>query len=266
MLTEVKNNIKYFFSAIKVGIKSAMAYKASFIIQALFMMINNLFFLVFWGVVFSKTGSDTSISFNNVLFLWGFSAASYGIAYFFFGGMQKINEYIINGTMDSFLLQPKNVLLNVLTSKCVFSAFGDLLYGIIIALVAVKGDIGRFIFFLVISITGSVFFISTEIILRSLTVWLGDTKTIAGRYIDMLLITFSTYPENIFRTGIKVMLYTVVPVAYLAYIPSKIMVGFNLYLLIAIVVAELVYSTVAYKVFNKAIKNYESGNSLSMKN
>ncbi len=266
MLTEAKNNIKYFFSAIKVGIKSAMAYKASFVVQALFMMVNNLFFLVFWGVVFSKTGNDTSISFNNVLFLWGFSTVSYGIAYFFFGGMQKINEYIINGTMDSFLLQPKNVLLNVLTSKCIFSAFGDLLYGIIIALIAVKGNIGQFIFFLVISITGSVFFISTEVILRSLTVWLGDTKTIANRYIDMLLITFSTYPENIFKTGIKVLLYTIVPVAYLAYIPSRIIVDLNPILLIIIIIAQILYLVVAIKVFNKAIRNYESGNSLSMKN
>ena len=260
MLTEAKNNIKYFFSAIKVGIKSAMAYKASFVVQALFMMVNNLFFLVFWG------GNDTSISFNNVLFLWGFSTVSYGIAYFFFGGMQKINEYIINGTMDSFLLQPKNVLLNVLTSKCIFSAFGDLLYGIIIALIAVKGNIGQFIFFLVISITGSVFFISTEVILRSLTVWLGDTKTIANRYIDMLLITFSTYPENIFKTGIKVLLYTIVPVAYLAYIPSRIIVDLNPILLIIIIIAQILYLVVAIKVFNKAIRNYESGNSLSMKN
>ena len=113
MLMEVKNNIRYFFDALKVSIKSAMAYKVSFIIQTVFMFINNIFFLIFWAVVFSKTGNNTDITFNNVLYLWSFSALSYGIAYFFFAGVQKINDYIITGAMDSFLLQPKNILLNV---------------------------------------------------------------------------------------------------------------------------------------------------------
>ena len=133
---EVKNNIRYFFNALKVSIKSAMAYKVSFIIQTVFMFINNIFFLIFWAVVFSKTGNNTDITFNNVLYLWSFSALSYGIAYFFFAGVQKINDYIITGAMDSFLLQPKNILLNVATSKCSFSACGDLIYGIVIGAIA----------------------------------------------------------------------------------------------------------------------------------
>ena len=72
MLTEVKNNIRYFFNAIKISIKSAMAYKVSFLVQTIFMAINNVFFLIFWGVVFSNTGSDSGITFNNVLYLWSF--------------------------------------------------------------------------------------------------------------------------------------------------------------------------------------------------
>lgn len=111
----------------------------------------------------------------------------------------------------------------------------------------------------------SVFFISTEIILRSLTVWIGDTKTIANRYVEMLLITFSTYPENIFKTGIKVLLYTVIPVAYLAYLPSNIMYQFNILDLLCVLLAGGIYLALAIFVFYKAIKNYESGNNMSMK-
>ena len=115
MLMEVINNIRYFFNAIKVSIKSAMAYKASFIIQTIFMFLNNASFLIFWAVVFSKTGENTDITFNNVLYIWGLSSFAYGVTYFFFAGIEKINEYIITGGLDSFLLQPKGVLLNVAT-------------------------------------------------------------------------------------------------------------------------------------------------------
>lgn len=266
MLTEVKNNIRYFFNAIKISIKSAMAYKVSFLVQTIFMAINNVFFLIFWGVVFSNTGSDSGITFNNVLYLWSFSTIAYGFAYFFFGGIQKINDYIITGAMDSYMLQPKNVLLNVATSKCNFSAFGDLLYGVVVAAIASGGDIRKILIVLLLGMFGSIFFISTEVMARSISVWIGDTKTIANRYVEMLLITFSTYPENIFKTGIKVMLYTIVPVAYLAYIPASLVESFNIYSLLLVLGVGLVYGISAILVFNKAMKNYESGNSLAMKN
>lgn len=265
MLMEVKNNIRYFFNAIKIGIKSAMAYKISFLVQVIFMVINNFFFLIFWGVIFSNTGESSGITFNNVLYLWSFSSMAYGITYFFFGGVRKINDYIITGSMDSFLLQPKNVLLNVLTSQCSFSAFGDILYGLVIGIIASGGDIGKIVLLILLGTFVSVFFISTEIILRSLSVWIGDTKTIANRYVEMLLLTFSTYPENIFKTGIKVLLYTVIPVAYLAYLPANMMNNFNILDLICVILVGSIYMFMAIFTFYKAMKSYESGNSISMK-
>lgn len=265
MLMEVRNNIRYFFDAVKVSIKSAMAYKVSFMIQTIFMFINNVFFLIFWSVVFKNTGEGIGITFNNVLYIWSFSTISYGIAYFFFAGIQKINDYIITGAMDSFLLQPKNVLLNVATSKCSFSACGDFIYGIVIGTIATGGDIPKILLLLGLATFGSIFFISTEIIFRSLAVWLGDTHMIANRYIEMLLITFSTYPENIFKTGIKVIMYTVVPVAYLSYIPATLLEEFNIYKLLLIFLVGAIYMFTAIKVFYKAMKSYESGNSMAMK-
>ncbi len=265
MLMEVKNNIRYFFNAVKIAIRSAMAYKVSFLVQVIFMIINNSFFLIFWSVIFSNTGENSGITFNNVLYLWSFSTIAYGVTYFFFGGVRKINDYIITGSLDSFLLQPKNILLNVLTSQCSFSAFGDILYGAVVGIVATSGDAFKIMLLIILGIFVSVFFISTEIILRSLSVWIGDTKTIANRYIEMLLITFSTYPENIFKTGIKALLYTVIPVAYLAYLPANIVNEFNMYQLACVLIVGIIYLFLAIFVFYKALKNYESGNNMSMK-
>ena len=146
MLTEVRNNIRYLFDALKISIKSAMAYKVSFLVQTIFMFFNNASFLIFWLVIFNHTGNSTDITFNNVLYIWSFSSMGYGIAYFFFGGIQKINEYIISGALDSYLLQPKNVLLNVATSKSSFAACGDILYGLVVAIMASGGDISKIIF------------------------------------------------------------------------------------------------------------------------
>jgi ABC-2 type transport system permease protein len=270
MLMVVKNiinNFRFFLKAVECSVKSAMEYKISFMIQSIFMFMNNGFWLVFWLVIFNTSGDNINgVTFDTILYLWSIPVISFGIGYFFFGGSDNINKYIISGQMDSYMLQPKHPLLNILTSKCNFSAFGDLMYGIVLGLIVVKFNILQFLLLLLFGAFGTVFYVSTSIIIRSLSVWLGDTELIAKKYTDSLLTTFSIYPEKLFTGILKVILYTVVPVGYMAYMPINIVIKFDLVSLICVFTAGIVYLTLAVFVFNKAMKNYESGNTISMRN
>lgn len=266
MLMVAKNNLRFFLQALKVSVMSAAEYKTSFIIQTVFMCINNGFFLVFWNVVFGiNNGSMNGVLFSNILYLYSIPIISYGVAYFFFGGCTNINQFIITGQMDSYMLQPKCPLLNVLTSKCNFSAFGDILYGIVIGFFATNGNIRNFILIIILGTFGSIFHIATEIIFRSISVWLKDTEEIARVYTHSLLTTFSTYPEQIFGKSIRVLLYTVIPAAYISYLPIKIIDSFNMLYIGLIFIVGILYMQVAIFVFNKAMKSYESGNLVYMK-
>jgi len=245
---------------------SAVEYKTSFLIQTIFMFLNNGFFLVFWNVVFSLNDNNMNgVVFDNILLLWSIPVISYGMTYFFFGGVTNINTYIITGQMDSYMLQPKYLLINVLTSKCIFSAFGDIIYGVVIGCIATKFDIKKLFIVISSGIFGSVFYISTEIILRSISVWLKDTEKIASKYKDTLLTTFSSYPEQIFSKGVKLILYTIVPSAYISYLPIKLINKFNFKNASLILVVGLVYLILAIIIFNRAMRSYESGNNISMK-
>lgn len=85
MLMEVKNNLRFLFKALKYNILSAMEYKKSFLIQTIFMFINNGFFLVFWNVVFAKNGGVLNdVVMKDIYLLWGIPTMSWGIALFFF--------------------------------------------------------------------------------------------------------------------------------------------------------------------------------------
>ena len=267
MLMEVKNNLRFLLTALKTSILSAMEYKVSFVLQSLFMFVSNGFFLIFWSVTLNIANSTSNIGFtmDTILYIWSIPTIGFGVAYFFFGGAQEINRLILNGGLDSFLLQPKPLLLNVLTSKCVFSGCGDFVYGVVIGLIVTRGDISKFILVLVLGIFVSIFYIATEIISRSLCIWLGNTEELAKKYVGSLTLTFSTYPEQIFSKGIKLMLYTVVPSAYICHIPIKIITNFNFAYVLLLVVGGIVYLGVARYVFYKAISKYESGNLVSMK-
>ena len=71
MLMEAKNTINFIIKSLICNIKSSMEYKKSFVLQTIFMMMNNGFFLIFWGVVFGiNNGNISGITINDILYLW----------------------------------------------------------------------------------------------------------------------------------------------------------------------------------------------------
>lgn len=265
MLTVVKNNLRFLFESVKCNILSAIEYKKSFLVQVIFMFINNGFFLIFWNVVFAKSGGSlTNVEMKDIYILWAIPTMSWGLALFFFGGVSKLNEYIITGKLDTFILQPKNMFLNIATSYSDFGAAGDFLYGLLMAMLA-SGNIVEFIKILLFVIPATIITICVHILIRVLAIWLGDVENIAHIYMFSLYITFSTYPEQIFSKILKVLFYTVVPVGYLVYMPIRILENFDIKLLIAIILFTIFISLFTTLVFKKAMKKYESGNSIAMK-
>ena len=265
MLMEVKNNLRYIKNAMKCNLKSVVEYKSSFILQTLFMFVNNGFFLIFWNVVFGINNNQTNgIEMKEIYYLWSIPTISYGLAYFLFGGIASIGKNIITGGMDSYLTQPKNVFINIATSRCDFSASGDLLYGLVMGILA-SNNILDYLEILGYSILGSIIFIATMTIIRSMAVFVGDVDEMAERYEHTFLINFSVYPEEIFGKVIKFMLYTLVPAGYIVHLPIRLIRDFNILHFLLLILAIAIYVIIAVNIFKKALKNYESGNSMALK-
>lgn len=266
MLTVAKNYWRFFKQSIKCNMASVIEYKKSFIIQSVFMLFNNFFFLIFWGVVFNASGDNINgITMNDILYLWSIPVMSYGIAFFFFGGTTKLGKYILEGGLDSYLTQPKNVIINVMFSGMDFAAFGDLLYGLLIGLFAVQFDILKYLVLVIFSILGSIFYICTQIIIRLLTIKIGNTDNIEHIYTNTLLITFSTYPEVVYGSIVKFLIYTVVPSAYIAFVPVKFITTFNISYLLLFVCVLTIFILLTSLLSKIMLKKYESGNNIALK-
>lgn len=266
MLTVVKKYLRFFTQSIKCNFASVLEYKKSFLIQSIFMFVNNIFFLVFWNVVFNAAGGSVNgTTMNDILYLWSIPVIAYGVSFFFFGGTMKLGKYILDGGLDSFLTQPKNVIISVMLSGMEFSAFGDLLYGLVIGLFAVEFNLYKYVILVLLGVLGAIFYICTETIIRLLTILIGNTDNIEHIYINTLLINFGCYPEAIYGKVIKFLIYTVVPSAYIAFVPVKIINSFKLEHLIIFIMAVVIYVVLTTVIAKKLLKRYESGNNIALK-
>jgi len=258
MLTVVKNQIKISLLTIKYALIKESLNKVTFITSIVFMILNNASFIIQWFIFFSLKENIGGYNMDKVLLLWALASGTFGLSHFFFKNSYNLSSIITNGKLDAYLVMPKNVLLSAITTDVESSAIGDILYGYIILFISGL-TIPKFLLFTLFIITGGLIMTSIAVILGSLSFWFHKTDTIAD--IGNGFIThFATYPDGIFKGITKILLYTVIPIGIVSYIPIKIFTEFNIYLTIGIILLTILLVGITFIIFNKGLKRYSSSN------
>lgn len=264
MLTEVKRHLRLIWMYFKFNLSSSMEYKTSFLIQVFGMILNNVSFIFFWWIVFTQTKGINGYKLEDIMYIWAISSASFGFAFILFGNIRGIANIIINGELDTYLLQPKNVYINVLCSKTIISAWGDLIYGIILFLIIDGLHPFKFLLFLLFIAFGGLLMGTVMATAETLTFFVGNSNAIS-RLIMEFLLNFTLYPESIFKGIVKFLMYSVIPAGFIVFLPIKVLNHFNLITLIGIILVDCVFIYLGYAIFNKGLKKYESGNLVTSK-
>lgn len=243
----------------KFNVSAVMEYRTSFLMQCFGMMLNNSAFIFFWWILFDNVHTIGGYTFQDEMMLWALASSSFGLCYVFFGNVGRITKMILNGELDTYLLQPKDPLTNILCSKTIVSAWGDTLYGIIVFFMVKGLDIKGFVLFLLLIITGALLLASVLVTIHALSFYSGNTEGLA-QLASEFLISFSIYPEGIFSGGLRYILYTIIPAAFMVYIPARIIKEFSFPLLLGVLAVVVVWILIAYTMFYRGLKRYESGN------
>ena len=261
MLMEVKKELKFILISIKYNLAREMTNKVTFLTNIIFMILNNAAFLIEWIIFFSIKDNIGGYAFKDVVLLWALASGTYAFCFIFFGAVQELPNLIKEGKIDSFLVQPKNVLISILTSQTKVSAIGDLLYGYI--LLFIYGfSIKLFLLFTLFIIIGGIIITSIATIFGSLAFYFTKADTITGNIMGTML-NFSTYPGSIFKGAIRILFYTIIPISFATYIPLDILKHFEVYNFIIVLIFTLFITLIAFLVFYRGLKKYSSGNLMS---
>lgn len=242
----------------RANLASAMEYRISFINQVVFMILNDIFLLFFWWVLFTRFGDINGWQRTDVFLMYGLSAASFGFGMTFFGNAMRLSRLVVEGQLDSFLTLPKDALLHLLMSRSMISAMGDYLFGLVVCLV-VAPSWGTLAIFLFTTTCGGLIFIAFCVLAHSLTFFIGNSEGLSANLVELLL-NFSLYPESIFSEVVRVLTYVAVPAAYISYLPVRLIRQFNPFHMGWILIAAVLFILAAYSIFSLGLKRYESGN------
>lgn len=238
-----------------------MTNRISFLTNVLFMILNNATFLIQWMLLFHLKSDIGGYSLKMFMTLWGLAASTFGFAHILFHRAFSLPNLILQGKLDSFLVQPKNVLLSVITSETSTSAIGDLIYGYLI-LFLFRFSITNLLLFSLFTILGGLIMAAFAVITGSFSFWIVRGELLSEN-LNNVIVNFGTYPDGIFKNGVRLLLYTIVPVGFVVYLPLHIILEFDLGALFGVVGFTIGICLLAFFLFYKGLRRYTSSNLMS---
>jgi ABC-2 type transport system permease protein len=240
------------------NLNAALALRGAFVAQAVFMILNNVVFFVFWWVLLRQVPHLRGWQMPDVEVLFGITATSFGLVVAVTGGVRQLGQFIDEGELDTLLTQPKPTLLYALGIRSRASGFGDMVSGI--GFLAMSGHLtlGTAPLIALLITAAASTLLACGIVFFSLPFWIGRAETVS-RQLWELLITFSLYPEPLFGGALRLMLFTVLPAAFVSYLPVHIVRQPSAPALAMFLAGSAAYLGLAVWVFGRGLRRYSSG-------
>jgi ABC-2 type transport system permease protein len=241
-----------------MSLRASVALRGAFLLQVGLMALNNLFFFTTWWLLFQRFDQIRGWRMPDMLALYGVSATGFGLAAVTCGGMFELARAISEGELDTLLNQPRSVLLRAIASRSRASGWGDVLSGL--GLLALSGywQLQTTPAVLLAVVLCAVAFASCSVVLHSTAFWLGHVEGLARQLFEFV-IAFSLYPPSLFGTGMRVVLFTLLPAGLVTYLPVELVRDFHWSGALLATSVVLSYALLAGKLFERGLRRYESG-------
>lgn len=141
---------------------------------------------------------------------------------------------------------------------------GDLFFGPTLLFFFVDMTPEKWWWFFVGGILGGVVYLAFFVLAGSLAFYVGSSEGISSG-IGNALIHFSTYPTRIFDGWTRVVLFTLIPAGFIAEVPVEMVRRFQWGDLGLLLLGTAAFSSLAWLVFHRGLRKYESGNLIVMR-
>lgn len=255
----VRHTLRFAGALVSTNLKASFALRGAFWLQAVFMLGNNLMFFTIWWLFFDRFDDIRGWRLGDMAALYGLLALSFGLSAVFAGGTWELSRTIVEGDLDPYMTQPKSLLLHVVASRTRASGWGDIVSSFVLLGISGHVDAGTLPLVLLGALCGATVLTSTAVIVHSLAFWVGNMDTLARQFVEFTVM-FSCYPRSIFAGAVRLLLFSLVPAGFVAYLPVELLRNFTWSGLGWAVGGAALYAFLAVFVFHAGLRRYESGN------
>lgn len=220
------HNISVLFSMMRLSIRSALTYKASFIIDIItsIMTFTAEFFIVYLMV--SESTDINGWTSGQIAVMYVITILAGAVEVFFTDQMRNFSGKILYGTLDLDLVRPFHPLLRTMGDVSLNALVNVLLFSTVVITYITATVPGlwtaRNIFVFVLSVFGgSLIFSSITVFSCAISFWTYDSQFFY-RLVKQGTRQMLWYPLDIYNRLIRIILTFVYPLAFVSYFPSLV--------------------------------------------
>jgi ABC-2 type transport system permease protein len=226
-------------------------------VQMLIMAINDFVWVLFWVLFFDQVGTLGGWDRDSILVLQAVLTTAGGLSLGFFANARHIGSMAVEGDLDAVLALPVSPLRFVLVRRIEPVNLGDFAFGLALFFIACDPTPQRTVVFLLVSIASAILLTGFLVLAGAVAFFSGRSESGELGFHSMLLL--GAYPVDLFAGAIRVLLFTVIPAAFISAVPAQLVEDFDVGRAVALAGVATLLALAAGATFTAGLRRYTSG-------
>jgi len=244
-------------AALRGAVAELLANPRALGLQVAIMAVNDGVWIGFWWVFFQRAGTVRGWDFDGVVLLWSVLTTSAGLVLGVLGNARRIGRMVADGSLDAVLALPVRPLPWLLLGRIDGVFVGDVVFGL--GLFALAGDptparTARFALGVLAAVAVLAGFLVAA---ESLVFFTGGGQT--GELGFQAIVLLGSHPADVFPVALRFALHTVVPAAFVAAVPARLIDAPDTGAAVALLAAAAAFAVLGWAVFTLGLRRYTSG-------
>lgn len=239
------------------ALAEAAANRRSLGYQMVVMIVNDLVWVAFWILFFRRVGDVRGWDGESILLLLSVITSAAGITLGLLANARRLGVMAVEGQLDAVLSLPVPPLAYLLLRRVEPMNIGDLFFGGALFALAGHPTIGRTAVFVVVVFLAATLMVGFLVLTGSLAFFAGRSE--GGELGFHAILLLGSYPVDIFAGMAKVVLYSVVPAAFVSSVPAHLIESFDVTRAVELAGVAGAFAFAAWATFTIGLRRYTSG-------
>lgn len=219
--------IKMYLYMVGVSIRAQLQYRYAFVMNILGWAMTYAGTAITMWVLLYSFGAIDGWGFWELLFLFALSVLSWGVCVVFFFHFRTLDQFIVQGTFDRFLVRPIHPFFHFMAIKFDVGAFGQFLFSIIAVILAynqlgLEWKLWQWLVFLGAVAGGTLIQGGLLVAISALAFW--TTRSEQAYWVIMWPAkNLMNYPLSIYPRVIQLLVTFILPFAFVNYLPAMLL-------------------------------------------
>jgi ABC-2 type transport system permease protein len=223
------DGVALYFKLVRLAVQARMQYRADFLAGIIGVIVLNTVTVSLISIMVSRFRNLNGWTMWEMVFLYCLWLLGHSVYSFFFWHIRALEDYLVEGTFDQFLMRPANPFIMFLAREVQYMGVADLTFATLGLSLAYRNlnlqwSSMQWLFFGLAVISGTLIETTLVLMFACISFWTGRSRR-ASQLLNRLNVMVQMYPVDIFGYTFRVIVTGLIPVAFMNYYPTLMLLG-----------------------------------------